>query len=272
MNLFDFPAELRLKIYSELLVLPEPIVFVADSGSPSPLFLSRRYNLWPALLRVNKKVHDEAISLLYSDNCFQFPDIFIRIGFGRGGTYGAHMTPFLREIGSQTNLIRRIRMNFPTFEDYSSGTARLHEARIKNLELIRETCASITTLELSLNSCLLNFTDGALDQALDLLDAHLQTISSLKKIVIKAEVIDYDDFSDDLERKMRDCGWTVEVTKLEIPKQAWADDERGIEFDLEEDYLEHMNEMYQQEEEERRLDEYHTTRNDPYWKNESDYD
>jgi hypothetical protein len=244
MILFDFPAEIRLRIYSELLVLPEPVLFVADYGSPSPLFLSSRYNLCPAILRVNKKVHSEASPLLYSNNCFQFPDIFTRVPAGIG-TYGAHMSPFLKEIGSQTSLIRRIRINFPTFEDYGRGTAKLHESRVKNLKLIRETCTNINTLELLFsNSCPLNFADGAPDDALDLLNAQLKTISPLKKIVIKAEVFDYDDLSDDLEKKMRDCGWIVEVTKLEVPKHLWADDERGIEFDNEEDYIEYMNERH----------------------------
>jgi hypothetical protein len=65
MNFFGFVTEIRLKIYSELLVLSEPIVFVADYGPPSPpLFRSKRDGLYPALLRVNKKAHREASPLL----------------------------------------------------------------------------------------------------------------------------------------------------------------------------------------------------------------
>ena len=52
-NLFGFPTEIRLKIYSELLVHSEPIVFVADYGPSSPpLFRSKRDGLCLALLRV----------------------------------------------------------------------------------------------------------------------------------------------------------------------------------------------------------------------------
>jgi hypothetical protein len=36
MNFFGFPKEIRLQIYSELLVHPEPLVFVADYGPQSP--------------------------------------------------------------------------------------------------------------------------------------------------------------------------------------------------------------------------------------------
>jgi hypothetical protein len=35
-NFFGFPTEIRLKIYSELLVDSEPIVFIADYGPSSP--------------------------------------------------------------------------------------------------------------------------------------------------------------------------------------------------------------------------------------------
>jgi hypothetical protein len=55
-NFFGFPTEIRLKIYSELLVHSEPIVFVADYGPSSPpLFRSKRDGLCPALLCVNKR-------------------------------------------------------------------------------------------------------------------------------------------------------------------------------------------------------------------------
>jgi hypothetical protein len=39
MNFFDLHFEIRLKIYSELLVHLESIVFVADYGPPSPPLL-----------------------------------------------------------------------------------------------------------------------------------------------------------------------------------------------------------------------------------------
>jgi hypothetical protein len=77
---------------------------------------------------------------------------------------------------------------------------------------------------------------------------------------------------------MRDCGWTVEVTKLEIPKKVWICDEGRFEFDNEEDYKEmnhkllHDLQREQEEEEEWWREEYYRRRRDPYWKNDSDYD
>ena len=50
----DLPTKIRLKIYSKLLVLSEPIEFVADYGPPLPtLFRSRKDGLHPAILRTN---------------------------------------------------------------------------------------------------------------------------------------------------------------------------------------------------------------------------
>ena len=98
MNFFGFPIEIRLKIYSELLVPSEPIVFVADYGPSSPpLFRSNRDGLCPALLRVNKKVHSEASPLLYSNNRFRFPDILTSTP---SATDSPHIAPFLHQIGS----------------------------------------------------------------------------------------------------------------------------------------------------------------------------
>jgi hypothetical protein len=130
-NFFGFPTEIRLKIYSELLVHSKPIVFVADYGPSSPpLFRSKRDGLYPALLRVNKRAHSEASPLLYSNNRFRFPDIFTSTP---SATDSAHIAPFLSQIGSQASLIRHICIAFPTFDDYRRGRARLHEAHLKNL-------------------------------------------------------------------------------------------------------------------------------------------
>lgn len=94
----------------------------------------------------------------------------------------APIAPFLDQIRSQASLIRHICIPFPTFDDFRHGRGRLHEAYIKNLELIRDTstCTSIITLELS------SFTlrgSRVAQEALDLLDARLKAIPSLKDIV-----------------------------------------------------------------------------------------
>jgi hypothetical protein len=272
-NFFGFPKEIRLQIYSELLVHPEPIVFVADYGPPSPpLFRSRRDGLCSALLQLNKQAHSEASPLLYSNNRFRFPDIWT-------STDSAHIAPFLLQIGPQANLIRHICISFPTFDDFRHGSASLHEAHIKNLELIRDTCTSITTLELSLHSdranCALRDSPVA-EQALDLLDARFKAIPSLKEVIVNFQVYSEEDLSDD-RVKMRDRGWTVEVTKL--PKKKWISENDQFEFDNEEECNAYNEEWHrrewqreQEKEDEWWEEEYYRRRRDPYWKNDSDYD
>ena len=278
MNFFGFPKEIRLQIYSELLVCSDPIVFVADYGPLSPpLFRSRRDGLCPALLEANKKVYSEASPLLYSNNRFRFPNAFASIS---SAADTPHIAPFLRQIGSQASLVRHIYITFPTFNDFQHGRARLHEAHIKNLELIRDTCPRITTLELSLppdhlSSALCDSHIAA--EALDLLDTRFKAIPSLKEIIVNFQVYSEEDLIDGLMEKMHERGWTVQITKL--PKKVWISENDRVEFDNEEDcnaYNEEQGLLDWQREQEQEdkwwTEEYYRRRRDPYWKNDSDYD
>lgn len=87
MDLFALPVELRFKIYSELLVHCAPIdISNAQDfstrvfGGAPPILYGEGIELWPALLRTSKRVYGEAISLLYSDNFFRFPDLVVTPG------------------------------------------------------------------------------------------------------------------------------------------------------------------------------------------------
>jgi len=219
MNFFDIAREIRLKIYSELLVLSESIVFVANYGSSSsPLFRFKRDELCLALLRINKRMYSEANTLLYFNNRFQFPEVFTSTS---SATNSAHIASFLHQIGSQASHIRHICIPFPTFNYPQPDSARLHKMHVKNLDLVRDTCTSIRTLELLVSPNCENYvlSDSSIAaEALDLLDNHFKNIPSLKEIVINFEVYPEQDASDDLT-KMHDYGWTVKVTKL--PKKKW---------------------------------------------------
>jgi hypothetical protein len=277
MKFFEFATEIRLNIYSELLVLDETIVFVADYGPSSPpLFRSKGDGLCPALLRVSRRVHREAISLLYSNNRFRFPQVFT----DSRRTDSAHIAPFLGQIGSRASLIQHICITFPSFDHSQPSTARLHKEHVENLELIRDTCTSIRTLELLVppdhRSYALGISQIA-TEATDLLDTHFRTIASLKEININFEVYPGEDLDDDLTKKLRDYGWAVTTTKL--PKKIWISNNDRIEFDNEEDCIAYDNEQSlldlkreKEEEEELWREEYYRRRRDPYWKNDSDYD
>jgi hypothetical protein len=91
----------------------------------------------------------------------------------------------------------------------------------------------------------------------------LKAIASLKEIVVNVQGYGEEDLSDNLMKKMRDYGWTVKVTKLEIPKKC---DEGRFGFDNEEDFNAYMNDKLlreQEEEEEWWREEYYCRRRDP---------
>jgi hypothetical protein len=278
MNLLDIARELRLQIYSEVLVLSEPIVFVADDDSPSrPLFWSEKDELCPALLRVNKLVYNEASPILYSKNCFQFPDVLIATP---SRTLSAHIAPFLHQIGCQASHIRHICIPFPDFDELQDKAPALYQADIDNLDLVRTTCSGIRTLELLVSRGCADYTLGDLSIAahgLDLLNIHFKRISTLEQVGIIFQVYHEHDLSNALTESIHDYGWAVKMTKL--PKKIWISQDARVEFDNEEDCKEYDYEQAlveegerERKEEEEWVEEYHSRRRDPYWKNDSDYD
>lgn len=114
------------------------------------------------------------------------------------------------------------------------------------------------------------------EQALGLLDARFKAIPSLKEVIVNFQEYSEEDLSDD-RVKMRDRGWTVEVTKL--PKKVWISIDDRVEFDNEEECNAYDEEWHrrewqreQEKEDEWWEEEYYYRRRDPYWKNDSDYD
>lgn len=141
MNFSSITTKIRLKIFSELLILLEPIDFIADYSPLSPpLFRCQRDRLYPAILRVSRIIHHKASLLLYSNNHFQFPEVFTSILSTPTST---HISLFLNQIGSHARLIHYIYIPFPTFNYPQPTRAILHEAYIKNLELIQDTYIDI---------------------------------------------------------------------------------------------------------------------------------
>ncbi|KIW25741.1 uncharacterized protein PV07_08897 [Cladophialophora immunda] len=273
MNFSDLAVEIRLRIYSELLVNPGPIDFVADFGPSSPpLFRRQRDGLYPAILRVNKEIHREASPVLYAWNHFRFPEVF-----SLSAPVSAYITPFLNRIGSHASLIRHIRIPFPTFDYPLPDRAVLHEVHVKNLETIRRACAGLQTIELLVPAEHCNYAlrdDAIAPEALNILDMRLQSMPSLKEITVNFEVYDGGDSSDDLTELLHGHSWAVKVTKL--PKKVWTSYDDRVEFDNEEDCERYDNEQFgrqmEQGEKDSWSEEYYRRRSDPYWKNDSDYD
>lgn len=97
MNFLQLPQELRLLTYSELLVQPDPIIFIEYFTISDPDIIFEEYEapdfplplrssgdgLCPALLQVNKQIYNEAIPVLYSENTLQFPTKYLCTGWDK---------------------------------------------------------------------------------------------------------------------------------------------------------------------------------------------
>lgn len=225
MHLFDLPAEIRLKILSELLVLEESIPLVLEYSTPVRAARRRQQGdgLTPQLLRLNKQAHSEAGPVLYSQNVFRFPNLWKNIA----GKI-VHTRVFLGQIGTNASLIRHISFPCPpnSAERDSSGFFQLSGGFVRNLEVIRDACTSLNTLQLTMpmyvNIMFAQWPVAA--NLLDLLAPHLSQISSLENIIIELLLFDkiknpnVDVNRGPLLQNIRNRGWTVRITYAPSPQ------------------------------------------------------
>jgi hypothetical protein len=141
------------------------------------------------------------------------------------------------------------------------------------LEMIRDYCTNITTLETLLYTSAemesrLDAADSprAADEALTLVDVRFKAIPSLKEVIVNL----YDEPpSDYLRKKIHKCGWTIKVTAMEESDGVGFSDDDDDYMDFE-DWIE-MNRL--EDSEERAWEgELGRRRNDPFWKNDPDHD
>jgi hypothetical protein len=252
-NFFNFPAEIRLQIYEELLVSSEPIKFKTTKElSLPPLILHKRCGLCPAALRANKTVHREANELLYTRNRFEFIDLIPTERLTP--TDSTAVEYFLNQIGRpNASLLRHICIEFPEITDEHD---RLHDDDIRTLELVRENCTGLTILEAPLYDILplLEFYHvdtgrwEIVDAAFELINSSFREISSLQEIIVHLHTSkDLDDdknkkLNDKLLQKMRGCGWTTRIVldteeeESEYDSDIDSDDFLGIETEDSDNY------------------------------------
>src|SRR3954470_6747495 len=174
MDLFAFPAEIRLLIYSELLLHHGTISFPATS-----LRYPHWIDLCLDLLHVNKQVYGEAISILYSGNYFRFsPDV---------ASTQCHtaLAAFVLQIGARSRLIRHV-----CVEDCGHDPG--FQACIGNLDLLRDACPGMTTLEISLRADPILHNSPVFAKSLDLIDSRLGAFQALQKFKVDVELSDWD--------------------------------------------------------------------------------
>lgn len=139
-----------------------------------------------------------------------------------------HTGVFLTQIGSNASLIRHITLPCPpnVAERDSSGFFHLPAGLIRNLELIRDACTSLSTIQLTMpmyvNILFAGWPIAA--NLLDLVAPHLREIPSLENIVIELLLFDkiknpeVDVNKGPLMKNIRDRGWTVQITYAPSPQ------------------------------------------------------
>lgn len=204
---FSLPFEVRISVYKLLLAVPHPL-FLFHDGSRVQTFAPNKPRLWLALLYSSRQLHAEARAVVYASNSFALLD--------RTPQQLELLEAFLDGIGpTNAGFLSQLGINFPVVEsmDESSGVVELREDNIRSLDLIREKCTNLKTLETmvySLSSNGLPKPDGNelpfIRKALSGVDAQLRTIGSLRRIIVKV----YGHATSPSEIKiMEKLGWEV---------------------------------------------------------------
>ncbi|ERS98325.1 hypothetical protein HMPREF1624_05109 [Sporothrix schenckii ATCC 58251] len=272
MDFFALPVEIRLQVYAELLIHRGTITLRHEyrDGKPAQICTEEGVHLDPTLLRVNKRIHREAISILYSGNHYRFVNCLVT---------------FVIQSVNQAHLLRHVVVDFPNYTRISHRQpdhSWRHE-EILNLDEIYflHVCAGITTLGLWLDFGLSNLFSPdtrRFTQGLDLIHTQLKLLSSLNKVTVHLHLIgcDSDDETedeaeysgdDDLRVESNDptkdlwqthrdsivgqlssCGWVVDITKSQPPKHIWSTPDDMLEFDNEAVYMIEWNQREQERE------------------------
>lgn len=196
-NLLTLPGELRNEIFKQVLVVQGPI-------EPGP-YCFQPPSLTRELLRVNKAIHREAISLLYTQNCFDFTE------------YDSEdLISFLDNIGrNNASRIQQVYINFPKIRDLGADPLIMDEDYVRYFAKIQSDCTdlrTITTSARSTNAMVLKLDKldkpHVVGEVLALVDTHFKAITSLKQIIVEV----YEDGpSAALRKVMESRGWTIKV-------------------------------------------------------------
>jgi hypothetical protein len=228
MPFFDLPVEIRLKIFAELLLLPEPIPFALEYTTNPVRAVRRRHRgdgLSPEVLLVNKQTHREASTVLYSQNVFRFPNLLKNIA----SKDTVHVAVFLEQIGAaNASLLRHVVLPCPpnVVERDSSGFYRLPAGYLRNLAAIRDRCVGLKTVQLTMPMYIsIVFAEWPVAASLlDLLAPPLKEVGSLESVVIDLLLFDkirnpsVDVGNAPLLRNIRDRGWRPMITYAPSPQ------------------------------------------------------
>jgi len=199
-NFIKLPSELRDRVYRLCLLLQEPI----DPW----INYNQRQKLTPGLLRINKTINYEAISLFYAQNRFDFTN-----------STAQQIASFLETIGrDNANYIQHVCIDFPNFSYQKPGNFTLSDSSIRIFTSIQSSCANLSALiafaysTVNLEERLENLDNPEIVTVLKLVDTRFRAILSLRKIIVGV----YDeDPSCFVRGEMKNRGWTIIVTECE---------------------------------------------------------
>lgn len=180
------PLEARENIYERVLVLNHPVYLFQDYGRRVETFAPDKPRHWLALLRTNRQIHRESKAVFYGKTYFFLMD--------RPQQQGALLLSFLNCIGSpNASTISRLCISFPLVEAEAGGV-RMGEDSLRGLELLRDKCTNLITLEMQVcreNSRFLRGADKQLvREALMRIDAQVKAIPSVQRIAVRLHVKD----------------------------------------------------------------------------------
>ncbi|KAI4221574.1 MAG: hypothetical protein L6R36_006811 [Xanthoria steineri] len=190
LNFLGLPREIRDKIYGLVLLHQEPI---------HPLRLQDKISV--GLLGANKTVQREGSSMLYARNRFAFY-----------WSTNDEIASFLELIGQNNrDHIRHIYIEFPSFRCLEIGKITLEDESADFLAIFESSCPNLRTLRTtrpSMEDDLRAQDSEIVTEALELVNTHFKTITSLQEIIV--EVFE-DGPSDHIRERMKSHGWTIDM-------------------------------------------------------------
>ncbi|KAK8050080.1 hypothetical protein PG994_011810 [Apiospora phragmitis] len=207
----DLPGEVRNKIYLEVLSTPDdtegwsrPVHTSGENSSEQ----NGGYSI--SILRTNKRIYDEARSILYRENT-------LYLGHPLDLTEN-----ILPTVGAKNvSFTRRASLPFPEWEEYPPYPGS-HDGTFGMVSVLVQHCPHIEEIEfgdVGLRGS--NYQSGGIEQVLEAflrLSSYLQSIPSLKKITVWVNPYEswrrqFDAFLDDelrVENAMSKAGWVLE--------------------------------------------------------------
>jgi hypothetical protein len=234
MHFFDLPFEIRLMIFSELLIVKPYVVLRYQVHDRALVLYHWRHTrkIYLGILCVNKQSYRECSPLLYSKNTFEFPyyttfspSHLLQQAQASAETLAVHddlplIIPFVTQVRAQASLIRHARIHCP----YRFGQGEPRPGFVDGIIALRENCPNLASLEFALQLSCGN--DGwaippLTERGLDALDSLFRTLRQLRDIIIKLYIHEYQQTEPELDGPWFEAmlqgfegkGWKVEFAR-----------------------------------------------------------